>query len=362
MSEFHNPALVIESGKVPSGKVVWRSPSNIALIKYWGKYGEQMPCNPSISFTLDAAHTETTMEYGPKMTQKKGVCVDFMFDGAVHAAFSERIERYLNALLPVFPFLSQIELTLFSSNSFPHSAGIASSASAMSALALCLCTMEDEIFGTLGDDNFFDKKASYVARLGSGSACRSIYPEAALWGEIAESSTSSQEYAIGWSQHIHEEFKTFHDDILIVSRAQKSISSSAGHRLMESNPYSETRYLTVQQRLKRLLMALKRGDIPVFGEIAEQEAMALHGLMMLSEPSYILMQPGTVAIIDEVRKYRETTKVPLYFTLDAGPNVHLLYPHAYYDKVHEFIKYSLLKHCTDHSYIPDRVGTGPQQL
>jgi diphosphomevalonate decarboxylase len=362
MSEFHNPALVIETGKVPSGKVVWRSPSNIALIKYWGKYDIQMPCNPSVSFTLDAAHTETTLEYGPKMTEKKGVCIDFMFDGVTNQAFSERIERFLESLLPVFPFLSQVELTLFSSNSFPHSAGIASSASAMSALALCLCTMEDEIFGTLGDDERFDRKASYVARLGSGSACRSIYPEAALWGEIAESSQSSQEYAIGWGRHIHDEFKTFHDDILIVSRAQKSISSSVGHRLMESNPYSETRYITVQQRLKRLLMALKRGDIPVFGEIVEQEAMALHGLMMLSEPCYILMQPGTLAIIDEVRRYREATKTPLYFTLDAGPNIHLLYPDAYQAKVSEFIRHSLLRHCIDQSYIPDQVGQGPLQL
>ena len=142
MSEFNNPTLIIEQGRVRSGKIIWRSPSNIALIKYWGKYGNQLPRNASISFTLDAAHTETTLEYGPKMTEKKGISVDFLFNGISNKSFAERIEKFLHQLLPIFPFLSQIELTIFSSNSFPHSAGIASSASAMSALALCLryCT------------------------------------------------------------------------------------------------------------------------------------------------------------------------------------------------------------------------------
>jgi len=362
MSEFHNPGLVIEPGRVRSGKIIWRSPSNIALIKYWGKYGTQMPANPSVSFTLDAAHTETTLEYGPKMTEKKGVSVDFLFQGLTNKVFSDRIEKFLLQLLPVFPFLSQIELTIFSSNSFPHSAGIASSASAMSALALCLCSMEDELFGTLQDDKAFDRKASYVARLGSGSACRSIYPEVALWGEITESSKSSNLYAIPWGNHLHTEFKNMHDDILIVDKAEKSISSSVGHQLMDSNPYSETRYMTVQLRMKRMLMALKTGDMELFGELTEQEAMTLHGLMMLSEPSYMLLRPGTLAIIEEVRRFRQETKLPLYFTLDAGPNVHLLYPHKYNSKIGEFVRSNLLKHCYENSFIPDQMGSGPQQL
>jgi len=161
MVDYNNPNLLVTPNKVRSGKIEWRSPSNIALIKYWGKYGQQLPCNPSISFTLDAAYTETTLEYGPKMTDKPGVSVDFLFHNQHNKPFSDKIERYLTSLLPIYPFLSQIELTIFSSNSFPHSAGIASSAAAMSALALCLCSLEDELFGTLSDDKQFDQKASF---------------------------------------------------------------------------------------------------------------------------------------------------------------------------------------------------------
>jgi len=362
MEEYHNPKLVVQSGRVRSGKITWRSPSNIALIKYWGKYGQQMPCNPSLSFTLDAAYTETTLEYGPKMSDKPGVSVDFLFHNEQNKAFGAKIERYLTSLLPIYPFLSQIELTIFSSNSFPHSAGIASSASAMSALALCLCTLEDELFGTLSNDEEFEKKASYLARLGSGSACRSIFSKAALWGETIGIPNSSNLYAIGWGHHLHPVFSSFHDDILIISKEEKSVSSTVGHSLMDNNPYAETRYMTVDTRMRKLISILKSGDVEGFGALVEQEAYSLHGLMMLSEPPYLLIKPNTVAAIEQLTTWRQSQKVPLYFTLDAGPNLHLLYPDEYAAKVQSFIHNELLKYCADGEYIPDKVGEGPRQL
>jgi diphosphomevalonate decarboxylase len=362
MEEYHNPKLVVQSGRVRSGKITWRSPSNIALIKYWGKYGQQMPCNPSLSFTLDAAYTETTLEYGPKMSDKPGVSVDFLFHNEQNKAFGAKIERYLTSLLPIYPFLSQIELTIFSSNSFPHSAGIASSASAMSALALCLCTLEDELFGTLSNDEEFEKKASYLARLGSGSACRSIFSKAALWGETIGIPNSSNLYAIGWGHHLHPVFSSFHDDILIISKEEKSVSSTVGHSLMDNNPYAETRYMTVDTRMRKLISILKSGDVEGFGALVEQEAYSLHGLMMLSEPPYLLIKPNTVAAIEQLTTWRQSQKVPLYFTLDAGPNLQLLYPDEYATKVQSFIHNELLKYCAGGEYIPDKVGEGPRQL
>ena len=362
MEEYHNPKLVVQSGRVRSGKITWRSPSNIALIKYWGKYGQQMPCNPSLSFTLDAAYTETTLEYGPKMSDKPGVSVDFLFHNEQNKAFGAKIERYLTSLLPIYPFLSQIELTIFSSNSFPHSAGIASSASAMSALALCLCTLEDELFGTLSNDEEFEKKASYLARLGSGSACRSIFSKAALWGETIGIPNSSNLYAIGWGHHLHPVFSSFHDDILIISKEEKSVSSTVGHSLMDNNPYAETRYMTVDTRMRKLISILKSGDVEGFGALVEQEAYSLHGLMMLSEPPYLLIKPNTVAAIEQLTTWRQSQKVPLYFTLDAGPNLQLLYPDEYAAKVQSFIHNELLKYCAGGEYIPDKVGEGPRQL
>jgi diphosphomevalonate decarboxylase len=259
MLDYSNPKLVVETKELEEGKVTWRSPSNIALIKYWGKYGTQLPKNPSISFTLNNAFTETTLAYKPKHGVDTGVALEFFFEDERNEAFENRIRKYLEGLIPVFPFLRQLELEIRSKNSFPHSTGIASSASAMSALALCLCTLEDELFSTLDDDDEFSKKASYLARLGSGSACRSIHPTMALWGETGELEGSSNEYAIPFVEELHPIFKFFHDDILIVSRGKKKVSSSAGHALMDNNLYAENRYQQARQRLHSLLMALKEG-------------------------------------------------------------------------------------------------------
>lgn len=270
--------------------------------------------------------------------------------------------EYLKSLLPVFPFLSQLNLTVRTGNSFPHSAGIASSASAMSALALCLCSLEDKLFGTLGDQDLFDRKASFLARLGSGSACRSVFPHAAVWGETTHVKGSSNEYAVPVGDQIHDIFRNYHDDILIVSRSEKAVSSRAGHALMEGNPYAEPRYAQARMRLETLLHAMKTGDPETFGKIAEDEAMTLHALMMCSNPSYTLIRPETLAIIEKVRQYRADTGHPVYFTLDAGPNVHLLYPGEIVHDVRAFIDDHLLKHCEDNYVQQDWVGEGPEEI
>ena len=139
----------------------------------------------------------------------------------------------------------------------------------MSALALCLCSLEDELFKNLQEDETFDQKASYLARLGSGSACRSIYPKMALWGETNLVEGASNLYAIPQAENIHEVFHNFHDDILIVSQAEKSVSSRAGHALMENNSYAVPRYQQANTRLQKLMVALKEGDVNTFGQIAE---------------------------------------------------------------------------------------------
>ena len=253
MLNYKNPKLVIETSKVEEGSVAWQSPSNIAIIKYWGKHGVQLPRNPSISFTLENARTQTLLAYRPKTGVDNGLMLDFFFDDEPNEVFGEKIKKFLESILDIFPFLKQLELTIKSANSFPNSAGIASSASSMSALALCLCSLEEELFGTLDDDEEFDKKASYIARLGSGSACRSIYPGMATWGENGALEGSSDLFATPFSENVHEVFKTFHDDILIASFDEKSVSSRAGHALMEDNPFAEIRYNQARQRLHRLI-------------------------------------------------------------------------------------------------------------
>ena len=160
---------------------------------------------------------------------------------------------------------------------------------------------------------------------------------------------------------LHATFKDFHDDILIVSQDEKSVSSRDGHALMEGNPFAEPRYAQARTRMGMLLEAMKAGDLEVFGKIAEDEALALHALMMTSNPSYLLMRPDSLAIIEKVRQFRADSKIPVYFTLDAGPNVHLLYPGAYVQDVRAFIDQELIEHC-DAGYVQqDWVGEGPEE-
>lgn len=362
MIDYKNPKLIIETSKVAENKISWQSPSNLAIVKYWGKHGIQLPRNPSISFTLDKAYTETTLSYTPKTGVDQGIDLEFLFDGQSNEAFRGKVLKFLESLTDIFPFLRQVRLSIESKNSFPHSAGIASSASSMSALALCLCSMEHHFFGSLSDDQEFRRKASYIARLGSGSACRSIYATMGLWGATGEVGDSSDLYAIPFEKELHSIFTTFHDDILIVSKGEKSVSSRAGHSLMDGNIYAENRYSQARQRMHRLLGALRSGDLETFGQIAESEALTLHALMMTSNPPYILMHPNSLLLIEKIWDFRQETGDPLFFSLDAGPNLHLLYPETIKDKVQAFIKNDLIQYCEQRQWIADQVGKGPLQL
>jgi len=356
--------LILDSSNPPEpGHILWRSPSNIALIKYWGKHGVQLPRNPSLSLTLASSCTDTQLEYEIREGADDGqIDLSFFFHEQENETFRAKVLDYLTGLLPSMPFLKQLKLTVQTGNSFPHSAGIASSASGMSALALCLCSLEDRFFGTLQDPAAFDQKASTLARLGSGSACRSIFPYAALWGSTTQVPGSSDEFAVPMENHIHETFKDFHDDILIVSREEKAVSSRVGHALMEGNPYAEARYAQARARLQNLLDTMRTGDLPEFGKIVEDEALTLHALMMCSNPSYTLLRPDSLAIIEKVRQYRADTGHQVYFTLDAGPNVHLLYPGDLVVDVRKFIDDHLVEHCEGGFVQQDWVGEGPEEM
>lgn len=360
--DYKNPKLIIETSKIAPGRAVWRSPSNLAIVKYWGKHGEQLPRNPSISFTLDRAYTETELSYEARKSVGQAIELDFYFDGEPNEAFAEKVRTFLGRLKDIFPFIGQLSWTMRTHNSFPHSSGIASSASSMSALALCLCTIEDSLFGTLSNDEDFRQKASFVARLGSGSACRSIYAGLAMWGEFGEVADSSDLYAIPMEGEVHELFKTYHDAILIVSKGSKAVSSRAGHALMDNNVYAAARYQQARQHTHSLLSALRTGDEERFGQLLEAEALTLHALMMASNPPYILIKPNTLTLIDKVQAFRRDTGHPLYFSLDAGPNLHLLYPDRVKEAVENFIHSELTPLCEDGQWIADRVGKGPLQL
>ena len=339
------------------GTVSWKSPSNIALIKYWGKYGRQLPSNPSISLTLSVAHTITKINY-QYHENGNGGDVQFNFEGKKKPEFRDKIVNFLNGIHDILPILKHLDLDIESKNSFPHSSGIASSASSMSALALCLISIENKIFNQSKLDF---QKASIVSRLGSGSAGRSVYGPVAVWGQAENIPNSSNDYAIPLTKELDPVFNNYHDDILIVSSQKKSVSSRTGHALMVNNPYASIRFKQARENLALIIKTMQEGNLESFGKIIEKEALTLHALMMASEPPFILMEKNTLEIIRLIQAFRRDTKLPVYFTLDAGPNIHLLYPDEIKYELASFEK-DLLNYCDNGLIIRDRVGFGPQQL
>lgn len=332
----------------------WRCPSNIAIVKYWGKKGIQVPCNSSLSLTLSNSFTEVKMNL-VKKEKDIPVELDYFFEGQKNEQFAVRVAKYLADNIHFFPFLNDFAVQIDSENSFPHSAGIASSASAFGAIALSLFEASYRLENKTIDANFY-QLASNLARLGSGSASRSLFANWAMWGENSLVPNSSNDYAIPVTT-IHANFQHMHDAILIVEDSPKKVSSSVGHGLMNNHPYAKERFLQGNERTVRLIEVLKNGDFSEFIQIAESEALTLHAMMMSSMDYYLLMKPGTLLAIERLLAYRLDTGIPVCFTLDAGPNVHVLYPDAYKDEVEKFIKSEL--NDTYKSVIFDQQGAGP---
>ncbi|WP_036380286.1 diphosphomevalonate/mevalonate 3,5-bisphosphate decarboxylase family protein [Muricauda sp. MAR_2010_75] len=343
------------------GKVTWKAPSNIALVKYWGKLADQIPANPSISFTLDACATTTTVSYQKKESNTDGLSFDLLFEGKPKEDFKPKIETFFNRIVGYVPFLKEYDFTIETSNSFPHSSGIASSASGMAALSLCLMDIEKQLTPNM-DDQFFKKKASFLARLGSGSACRSIEGDLIQWGEHSKIPNSSNFYGIKYPFEVNPVFKNYHDTILLVHKGQKQVSSTVGHDLMHGHPYAENRFQQAHENLHKLKSILAEGDLENFIKIVESEALTLHTMMMTSMPYFILMKPDTLEIINKIWEYRKESKVPICFTLDAGANVHVLYPESVKEKAIQFIQNELVVHCEKGHYICDRIGIGAKKI
>jgi diphosphomevalonate decarboxylase len=212
------------------------------------------------------------------------------------------------------------------------------------------------------NDEGFYKQASNLARLGSGSAARSIYGGYTIWGKVRGSEKYDDLYAEQLQSVIHPVFRAYKDAILIVSSESKKVGSSAGHALMNNNPYARVRYKQAMNHTLEMIQVLEKGDTKRFIEIVEMEALTLHGLMMTSNPGYLLMQKETIDIIDRLRWFRKNKKIPVAFTLDAGPNVHILYPEAYKKEMTQYINDSLLQFCVANQWIDDGIGPGPKML
>lgn len=352
----------------PNGQVAWESPSNIALIKYWGKRKNQIPENPSISFTLSNCKTITTLSYKVKDTHD-AFSFDVFLDGDKKVDFKPKIQTFFERVEVYLPFLKEYHFTIETKNTFPHSSGIASSASGMSALALCLMSVEKNILESNviqreseESQDYFNQKSSFLARLGSGSACRSIEGDLIVWGENKIVEGSSDLFGTKYSYSVHEIFKDYQDTILLVEKGEKQVSSTVGHNLMHNHPYAKNRFQQAHDNLEKMKMILESGDLEAFIALVESEALTLHAMMMTSMPYYILMKPNTLKVINAIWGFREKTKLPISFTLDAGANVHILYPKRDAVPILEFIKNELVAYCQNEHFICDQIGFGARQI
>lgn len=282
-----------------------RAGANIAFVKYWGQADAalSLPLNNSISMTLDNAYTVTAVAFDRDL---EGDLLSLNGRNAT-GPMLERVTEQLDRLRELAGV--RIAARVESRNSFPTGAGIASSASGFAALtaaasaALGLRLPPEEL--------------SRLSRLPSGSACRSIFGGYVEW---LAGTRHEDSYA---RQIAPEDHWPLRDIIAVVSREAKAVSSEAGHRLAANSPFLAARLAALDDTLARCRAAILERDLSTLGEVIEAEALSMHAVMMTSRPSAWYWSPGTVALIEAVRAWR-AQGVPAYFTIDAGPNVHII--------------------------------------
>jgi diphosphomevalonate decarboxylase len=281
------------------------APANIAFIKYWGNRDPdlRLPVNDSLSMNLSAAVTRTTVAFQPHRDTDR-----IVIDGSVRAGpAADRVTRHID-LIRQRAGISARALVV-SSSTFPAGTGIASSASGFAALTLA----SSAAAGLVLDE----RNLSALARRGSGSAARSVPGGFVVW-RAAEHDEDSYAYSIAPPEHWD-----LHDLVAIVSREHKAVGSSDGHAAALLSPYYEARQVELRQRLPAVTRSLLDRDMATFGPALEAEAISLHVVAMTSHPPLLYWQPATLALMRQVPVWRGQGLV-IYFTLDAGPNVHLL--------------------------------------
>lgn len=279
--------------------------ANIALIKYWGRADNalNLPLTPTISLTVDKLVTRTTVEADPALRADT-----LSINGAPQAgAPLERVARHLDELRKRAGSTTRCRVS--SENSFASSAGLASSASAFAALTVAG-------FAALGA-RVDAREASTYARLGSGSAARSLFGGFVEW---RAGRTHEESFAEPLAPASHMDL---HDVVVVLSEGEKKVGSTEGHALADTSPLQPGRLARVPALLARVREGIAARDLDALGAAAEEDALLMHAVMMTSRPSLLYWNEGTLRGLHAVRAWREEG-VGVYATIDAGPNLHLL--------------------------------------
>lgn len=290
---------------MPTWKATACSCSNIAFIKYWGNIDEtlRLPTNGSISMNLDGLTTETTVEFRDDLERDAATVDGVEMTGAA----LDRISRHLDHVRAMAGQSPRAVVTSW--NNFPTGAGIASSASAFAALSVAAAAALNVTLS--------ERQLSCLARLGSGSAARSIPGGFVEWHAAA---THEDSYAETFAP---ADYWPLTDLVAIVSRAHKSTGSTEGHALAGTSILQETRVNDAPRRLALCKQAVLARDFDELAEIVELDSNMMHAVMMTSEPPLFYWSPVTLALMRSIRQWR-ASGVGVCFTIDAGANVHCL--------------------------------------
>lgn len=280
--------------------------ANIAFIKYWGNRDPalRLPGNGSISMNLAGIETTTTVMFDERLGQD-----ELTIDGeAIEGPKLERVSHHLGHIREQTGISAHARV--ISENSFPMGAGLASSASAFAALTVAACAAAGV--------EVKEAELSALARLGSGSACRSVPGGFVEW-------YAGDGHASSYAKSIAPpEYWDLVDLIAMISGKHKMVGSTEGHAIAKTSPLQKARLADTPRRLAVCREAILARDFEALGTVAEQDALMMHGIMMTSEPPLLYWEPGTLRVMRAVVEWREREGLPAFYTIDAGANVHVL--------------------------------------
>lgn len=280
------------------------APSNIAFIKYWGKKDEKLrlPANGSISVNLSGLKTITTVEFSDKYKID-----DILINGEKRGKEVGRVMKQLDRIKKIAKI--HFKTKVISQNNFPMASGLASSASGFAALTVAAT----KAVGL----NLSEKELTILARLGSGSACRSI-PDGFVEWEEGKSHESSYARSIFPSNYWDLSII-----VALVESRDKKTSSTDGHKLAETSLFFKTRLKNIDNKITTIKRLIGEKKFKEFGQLVEGEALEMHSVMLTCSPSLIYWQPTTIELMKLTQQLRKEG-FPVYFTIDAGPHLFLI--------------------------------------
>ncbi len=303
-----------------------RSTPNIALIKYWGnRHNEwRLPAADSLSMTLNSPAVEVTVSHADTLK-----VTSWNIDGSQRVLTEKQIARFEKHLNLMKEYLQETvpnSLTMEIRSHIPTAVGLASSAAVFSALAKA-------ISGLVSDEvQLSSEQESILARLGSGSAARSI-----LGGYVAlrNSKKDTIDSAIA-EQIADEQHWLLHDIVIVPSHEEKKVTSSEGHELAQTSPLFGERINAIPRRQQECIDAILKKDFEKLQYVAEEDALDMHRVMESSTPSLRYLSEETHRIIREVEQLRQEKHLPVLYTMDAGPTVHLICTSEAVDSIKTF--------------------------